>query len=112
MWQRANTSEYLAVSIAVTCAPLRLSSCATRVVPVKRSSAVRAPERSKRSPRTGTRRRFEPRYLITAPSPLRPVEPTAGWRRTPVREAVEQGPGVVVHHQGRTVLGQEEALFD
>src|SRR5689334_2663056 len=53
------------MSAAVTVRPRRLNSCATRVVPVNRSTAVVAPTRVAISPSTGTRVRFEPRYLIT-----------------------------------------------
>src|SRR5258708_15635095 len=60
----ANTSAYRAVSTAVTCAPRRLNSCATRVVPVNRSSARRAPASPQMAPNTGTSRRFDPKYLI------------------------------------------------
>ena len=57
--------------------PWALKAWATRVVPVKRSSAVRAPEAWQIRVRTGTRRRLEPRYLIIV-----------GSRRTTLRWAV------------------------
>ena len=52
------------MSTAVTVAPRRLNSWATRVVPVKRSSAVQASLEVSMSPRTDTSRRFEPMYLM------------------------------------------------
>ena len=44
--------------------PSALKAWATRVVPQNRSRPVRAPEASARAARAGTRRRFDPRYLI------------------------------------------------
>ena len=75
------------VSIAVTRAPRRLNSWATRVVPVNRSRAERAPERSRSSPSTGTRRRLEPRYLITGARRARPR-----WSHRPEPSPSRPGP--------------------
>ena len=66
MKQSLSTSLYDALSVAVTSIPRRLNSWATRVVPVNRSTAVRAPTASAILPRTGTSSRLEPRYLITS----------------------------------------------
>src|SRR6516164_2151598 len=67
------------MSTAVTCPPRRFHSWATRVVPVNMSIPVRAPAREKSSPSTGTSRRLEPRYLITAQAPSdRPAAEPAG----------------------------------
>src|SRR4051812_14706394 len=52
------------MSVAVTRMPRRLNSCATRVVPVNRSTAVRAPTADATAPSTGTSVRLLPRYLI------------------------------------------------
>src|SRR5581483_8267020 len=53
------------MSTAVTNAPCALKAWATRVVPVNRSRAVVAPAAAQICESTGTRRRFDPRYLIT-----------------------------------------------
>ncbi len=57
------------MSTAVTNAPWRFNSWATRVVPVNRSAAVEAPQPDASAEIVWTRRRFEPRYLITCHIP-------------------------------------------
>ncbi|MPM48214.1 hypothetical protein SDC9_94938 [bioreactor metagenome] len=70
------------MSTAVTYAPRRQNSCATRVVPVNRSRAVRASTASASRPRTGTRVRLDPRYLITR---CRWSQGTCRWSRSTCR---------------------------
>ena len=83
------------MSTAVTVPPRRFSSCATRVVPVKRSSARPPPEAVNTSPSTGTSRRFEPRYLIGMTSETVPGRrPYAAPVPDPESEAVVTNPNV------------------
>src|ERR1700686_1570268 len=80
--------------------PRAFQAWAPRVVPQNRSSPVRAPEARASVVRAGTSRRLDPRYLIIAIGPARPLTArllaarllAAGppaRRRSPAAEAAE-----------------------
>ena len=56
------------MSFETTSIPAARSACPTRVVPAKRSAAVRAPIADAPAAMAWVSARFDPRYLITGPA--------------------------------------------